>query len=300
MDSKMIKRMKRILPGVAFLLAAPSVVATEGNGPGIYPDGLENYMSGALPAEGVHVLLYGGSARYDHVRDNNGHDISGPGFSMNVNILAPRIIWVTEQHLLGGQLAFHSILPLLDVTAKSYGRKYTSQGLGDITLGSALGFHPSPDLHFVLGMDLFAPTGDYDRYDPSSLGRNYWAVQPVWAISYIPQKGVNADIKMMYDFNFRNEDSHTRSGQAFHADYALGWAVGNGWVVGIGGYAFMQTTNDDGPNSASAKSQAFSIGPSVRYANDRGWLLTLKWQKEMDVRNRPEGSQLYLKASIPL
>ena len=296
----MIKRMKRILPGVAFLLAAPSVVATEGNGPGIYPDGLENYMSGALPAEGVHVLLYGGSARYDHVRDNNGHDISGPGFSMNVNILAPRIIWVTEQHLLGGQLTFHSILPLLDVTAKSYGRKYTSQGLGDITLGSALGFHPSPDLHFVLGMDVFAPTGHYDRYDPSSLGRNYWAVQPVWAISYIPQKGVNADIKMMYDFNFRNEESHTRSGQAFHADYALGWAVGNGWVVGIGGYAFMQTTNDDGPNSASAKSQAFSIGPSVRYANDRGWLLTLKWQKEMDVRNRPEGSQLYLKASIPL
>ncbi|MGI3448979.1 SphA family protein [Citrobacter arsenatis] len=292
--------MKRILPGVAFLLAAPSVVATEGNGPGIYPDGLENYMSGALPAEGLHVLLYGGSARYDHVRDNKGHDISGPGFSMNVNILAPRIIWVTEQHLLGGQLAFHSILPLLDVTAKSYGRKYTSQGLGDITLGSALGFHPSRDLHFVLGVDVFAPTGDYDQYDPSSLGRNYWAVQPVWAISYIPQKGVNADIKMMYDFNFRNEETNTRSGQAFHADYAVGWAVGNGWVVGIGGYAFMQTTNDDGPNSASAKAQAFSIGPSVRYANDRGWLLTLKWQKERDVRNRPEGSQLYLKATIPL
>lgn len=48
-----------------------------------------------------------------------------------------------------------------------------------------------------------------------------------------PSKGVNADIKMMYDFNFRNGKTRTRSGQAFHADYALEWAFGNGWVIGL-------------------------------------------------------------------
>ncbi len=78
----------------------------------------------------------------------------------------------------------------------------------------------------------------YSKTDPSSLGKNYWALQPVWAISYIPPVGVNADLKMMYDFNFRNNDTKTRSGQAFHADYALGWGFGNGWVAGIGAMHF--------------------------------------------------------------
>ncbi|KLV65685.1 hypothetical protein DJ535_01705 [Citrobacter murliniae] len=172
-------------------------------------------------------------------------------------------------------------------------------GLGDITLGTALGFHPTRDLHYVLSFDMYVPTGDYNQFDLSSLGRNYWVVQPVWAISYIPQKGVNADIKMMYDFNFRNGKTRTRSGQAFHADYALEWAFGNGWVIGLGGYNFIQTTDDDGPNAAQAKVRAFSVGPSVRDANDKNWLPILKWQKETNVLNRPVGSQLYLKATIP-
>ncbi len=52
----------------------------------------------------------------------------------------------------------------------------------------------------------------------------------------------------------------TRSGKAFHADYGLGWGFGNGWVAGIGGYAFMQTTNDSRSNSAQGKARAYSIG----------------------------------------
>lgn len=39
--------------------------ATEGGGLAIYPDGLENYLVGALPPPGVHALVYAGAARYD-------------------------------------------------------------------------------------------------------------------------------------------------------------------------------------------------------------------------------------------
>lgn len=284
---------------LVFIVTPSMTMATEGGGLGIYPDGLENYMSGALPSSGIHVLMYGGNAHYNKVRDDKGNKTPIPNFSVNVNMLAPRLIWVTEHKVLDGQLAFHSILPFLDITAKSFKNKYTSRGLGDMTLGTALGFHTSPNLHYVLGLDIYVPTGDYKQSDPSSLGKNYWAAQPVWAISYAPNKGISADIKMMYDFNFRNNETKTRSGQAYHADYALGWAFGNGWVAGIGGYAYLQTTDDIGPNSAQGKARAFSLGPSFRYVNQQSLLLTAKWQKEFSVRNRPEGSQFFLKASIP-
>lgn len=111
--------------------------------------------------------------------------------------------------------------------------------------------------------------------------------------------GFNGDLKVMYDLNFRNTRTDTRSGQAIHADYSAGWGIGNGWVLGVGGYVYQQTTNDQGPAAAQGKARALAVGPSIRYANDRGWLLTVKWQKEFEVRNRPSGSQFYVKASIP-
>ena len=72
------------------------------------------------------------------------------------------------------------------------------------------------------------------RQDPSSLGKNYWTIQPLAALTYTQPTGLNADLKVMYDFNQRNSDTRTRSGQAIHADYSLGWGLGGAWA-GLGG-----------------------------------------------------------------
>ncbi|PHM68111.1 transporter [Xenorhabdus sp. KJ12.1] len=281
------------------LVVSHSVMATEGGGVGIYPDGLDNYLSGALPPPGVHVLLYGGNIHYNQLRGNNGSRLPVPGFKVNVNVLAPRLVLVTDQQIMGGQLAYHTIVPLLSVTAEAGGKRSDSKGIGDITFGPALGYHPAPDLGYVIGLDISAPTGSYNRHDPSSPGKNHWAFQPVWAISYFPAYGYNTDLKVMYDFNLKNKKTNTTSGRAFHIDYALGWGFGNGLVAGVGGYAFQQVTNDSGPNSAQGKASAFGLGPSVRYANDKGLLVALKWQKDLIVTNRPAGSQLFLKVALP-
>ena len=48
-----------------------------------------------------------------------------------------------------------------------------------------------------------------------------------------------------------------------------------------------------------ASARALGVGPSIRYASQGGWLFTLKWQKDFEVRNRPEGNQLLAKLVIP-
>ncbi len=121
------KIISRLVAGSCLSILSFGAVATEGGGLGVYPDGLENFMSGALPPQGVHVLIYGGNAHYDSIRDNKGDKIPVPGFSVNVNVLAPRLIWVTDQKVFGGDLAFHTIVPLLDVTAKAAGQKDNSR-----------------------------------------------------------------------------------------------------------------------------------------------------------------------------
>lgn len=106
----------------------------------------------------------------------------------------------------------------------------------------------------------------------------------------------------MYDFNLRNSDTDYRSGQELHADYSLGWGVGYGWVLGVGGYIYRQTTDDrqNGDRLEDNKGRAFAIGPSIKYSGASGWFVTAKWQKESDVRNRPEGEAYWIKLTLPL
>lgn len=289
----------RATVATACLLAALGAHATEGGGLGAYPDGLESHLAGALPPPGLHGLVYAGGARYDKLRGDDGERIGPPDFKVDVGLVVPRLVWVTQQSLLGGQLAFEALLPLLKVKVRAGGQTFESSGAGDLIVGAALGWHHSQTLHSVLAVDVYAPTARYDAADPSSLGKNHWTVQPIYAVSLINPAGLNVDAKLMWDINRRNTDTRTRSGQALHADLAAGWGLGNGWVVGVGGHVFQQLTSDSGPNAAAGKARAAAIGPSLRYADAQGRLFTAKLQQEFSVRNRPSGAQFFVKAAIP-
>lgn len=292
-------RLDRAAIGLALSLGAMAAGANEGDGLTVYPDGLETFMVGALPPPGVHALVYGGGAEYTKLRDNGGHEVPVPDFKVDVGVVAPRIVWVTDQTVLGGQLAFHAIAPLLDVHFKAGGMSWHSSGLGDVAFGPALGYHVSPTLHYVAAFDFIAPTGSYDAADPSSLGHNHWALQPIFALTQVDPDGLNADVKVMYDINARNNDTKTRTGQALHADYDLGWGFAHEWAAGVGGHVFQQVSDDSGPVHGTGKARALAIGPAIRFFDGKGLLVTAKLQKEFAVRNRPEGTQLYLKATLP-
>ena len=283
---------------LAFFL--PAAQATEGGGSS-YPMGADNYMTGAIPPPGFYAQIFAERYRADRLLDNRGKSALDD-FHLSADVIAPRLIWVTEQKVLDGALAFHLNVPLVDLRVDVNGQHQKKTGMGDIIFGPALGYHYSDKFHAIYALDIFAPTGRYDRGDLANIGRNYWAFEPVAAFSYVDPAGVNADIKIMYDFNLRNSATDYRSGQELHADYSLGWGLGNGWVIGAGGYVYRQTTDDrqDGDRVADNKGRAVAIGSSVKYASDSGWFVTAKWQKESQVRNRPEGEAYWVKLTIPL
>ncbi|MGV6477384.1 transporter [Azotobacter vinelandii] len=74
------------------------------------------------------------------------------------------------------------------------------------------------------------------------------------------------------------------------------------WVVGVGGYAYWQTTDDfqNGDRIHNNRGRSFAIGPAVKYTSSDGWFFSLKWQKESNVRNKPEGEAMWLKLTVPL
>jgi hypothetical protein len=281
------------------LLVSASVSATEGGG-GIYPNGVENYMVGALPPPGTYYLLYG--SRYDAstLRDKTGNKVP-IDFNVQATAVAPRIVWVTNQQVLGGQLALHAIAPLVSLKVRVPGTSGSDSGLGDMTVGAGLGYHLSPNLHYVVAVDVNAPTGHYDKTAVANIGRNYWNIEPLFALNYVQASGFNGDLKFMYDFNAINKDTSYRSGQEFHVDFAAGWGLNNGWTAGVGGYVYQQTTDDkaSGATVTDNRGRAMALGPSIKYDSGKGWFLTAKYEKEFSVRNRAEGAGVKIKAILP-
>ncbi|WP_457392587.1 SphA family protein [Roseateles sp. P5_E1] len=285
---------------MAMVCVAPAALAGEGGGSS-YPGGVENFLTGAAPPPGFYVLEYGNVYRADKLKDGNGNTVPLPVFDVAANVAATRFVWSTTTMVAGGNVVYHAIVPLVDLKVEVPGLAQRKTGLGDITFGPAISFHHSPTLHSVLGLDFVAPVGRYAKGDVANIGRNYWSIQPLYTVSYIDAAGFNGDFKLTFSFNQRNKDTDYRSGNEVYLDYSAGWGLGNGWVLGAGGYAMRQLGNDTsaGASLADSKGAAFAFGPSLKYDNGKGWFITAKWTREMSVRNRPEGSALWIKTILP-
>jgi hypothetical protein len=295
-----------------FILAGNSF-ATEGGG-GVYPNGNENYMSGALPPPGFHMLIYAGYYGADTVRDQNGDRAPLPNFKLDVFAISPRFVWVFDTtSILRGDLVVHLILPFLNVNLDltdpaGHRARQSKTGLGGYVFGTGYGYHVNENFHFVAALDINAPTGDWRNGDPVNLDRGYWNFEPLICLTYVQPEGINADLKIMWDFNLENPRSNITSGMEFHMDWAVGWGVGKGFVLGLGGYIYQQVTNDTingntwtdpfGGNEGN-KGRAFAIGPSIKYDNGKGFFITAKYSKEFAVANRAQGWNLNIKMALP-
>ncbi|WP_175767596.1 SphA family protein [Burkholderia cenocepacia] len=289
------------LAALAIALCARPAAATEGGG-SVYPFGAENYLTGALPPPGVYALFYGEAYFARKLVGNDGQDVTPPGFRLNANALVSRLVWVTPQKVLGGDFLLSLIVPMVNLHVEAAGRSQTKTGLGDITVSPGIGWHVGPNLHVIGAFDFFAPTGGYNKNDLANIGRNYWAFGPVYAASWVDPHGVNADVKLGYLFNQINHATGYTSGNELYADYSLGWAATPQWVLGVGGYVTVQTTDDkvDGQTVSGNRHRAFAIGPSIKYASSKGWFVTAKWQHEMAVRNGAQGHAFWIRAVFPL
>jgi hypothetical protein len=288
-----------------FVLTSVNVYATEGGG-GAYPNGAEDFMSGAIPPPGFYFINY---FLYYHADDfNNKHgDNVDKDFDLNVIANTFRFIKITNYKILGANWGVHMFVPIVyeDVTPPLTGRSDTQVGLGDIIVDPfILSWHFSKNFHLATGIDIYMPTGRYDKDDLANTSRNYWTFEPIVAFTYMTDFGLEVSSKFMYDINTNNPDTDYRSGQEFHFDYAVGYKVSD-WNIGVAGYYYKQFTNDkiNGEKVTfpdflgfedGFKGQVFAVGPAVKYGY-KNMSFTLKYLWETEVEQKPEGQSLWFK-----
>jgi len=273
-------------------LTSSIACATE-NGADSFALGAEGMMAGALPPAGVYLLSY-------YQNYHAGSFDNGPAnFHLDVNAFIPRLVWMTEQSYLGGQLGFYAIQPMVDLRLSAAGMSDHNTALGDLMLGSMLGWHQG-DHHWIAAIETVLATGQYDKATAqqplvANIGKNYNTVRPIFAYSYAPKNGLDISTKISYSFNTENDDTQYKSGEYFAGDYSLGYKLTDQVKVAVEGYAFKQTKSDkqQGENIAM-RGQVLAIGPAIQY-QDKNWSIEAKYLKETHVENRPEGHTSVLK-----
>jgi hypothetical protein len=269
--------------------------ATEGGG-GAYPNGAEDFMAGALPPPGNYFLNYLTYYASSKFKGSNGNDLM-PKFDLDVVANVFRLVHVTKHNILGANWAVHAFLPLVYQDVDVPGRGEVRWGIGDIIVDPIiLGWH-WPNLHITAGLDIYIPSGSYDKDKLANAGRNTWTLEPVFGITYLDKSGLELSGKFMYDFNLKNNDTKYQSGEEFHFDYTVGYHVNKQLALGLGGYYYFQTTEDK-LNGATVgdgnKGKVLSIGPQAKY-DYKNMSFTLKWQHEWGAENKPQGEKFWFK-----
>ena len=276
----------------ALLLGSEPAAATELGG-GAYPNGAEDFMAGAAPPPGTYFINYFDYYSAHGFRGNDGKNL----FPFRADVYANtfRLIHITDKKILGGFWGVHMFIPLvkMDVHRSPFGHG-SEEGLGDIIVDPFILTWHGKNWHALTGVDIYCPTGEYDRNRPAKIGRNYWTFEPVVAGTYITDSGVELSAKFMYDFNTRNNDTDYRSGQEFHVDYTVAQKLGP-FSLGVGGYYYQQTTSDHATGGGElGKGMTIALGPELKY-DYKNMGFSVKYDFEVESYNRPQGNNLWAK-----
>lgn len=324
------------------LVAAMATAATQANalqrGAPQYPIGVDTLYAADYPAiPGLFLFSYGLHYNIGSIRDGQGRSVFN-GYRGSVTGIAfkPTIVWDTT--IFGARPVTFIVIPLLNRAARADsvntfapapapanvpfsnilggGRSSESRfGLGDMTFAQALNWKFSGGWSLNVGLDVYAPTGDYDKNRFFNIGSaNAWTFYPNVAVTWRSPENHHLSLKAMYGFATRNAqtdtDIFTASGQSL-ARYQSGQhlilegAAGVGITPTVGldmtAYTLIQTTPDyqNGVKVQNSYTRSLGLGPQLRINVGPG-AIAFRYQREFNVRNGPQGDRFWVQFGVPL
>ena len=261
-----------------------------------YPAGVEGIKGGTLPPPGLYLRNY----TFFYTSDKFAN---GPAdFDLFAFVPAPRVVWITETKILGGFYGMDALFtfPYQDVSVGPFGD--SKFGVGDIFFEPiTLSWHPDR-FDAGIGYGFWTPNGSFDAANPASPGKGFWGhmftaggtyyldADKTWALSALNR----------YEFNQEIDGTDIQPGQVWTVEFALSKTIDKTIDLGLSGYYVLQTTEDSGRGSTSAKDRVFGLGPEISVFWPKAGLFTsARWIIETAAQNRPEGHTINLTVTKP-
>jgi len=135
-----------------------------------YSPGLEGIKGASLPPPGLWIRDYNYIYSANHMKGSN----APPAFDVFANVQAPRLVWITNQKVLGGRYGMDVIAPFVYQDLTMTGFKGHERRMGDIfvePINMSWNLQERFDLSF--GYGLWLPTGHFNKIDPISPGKGF-------------------------------------------------------------------------------------------------------------------------------
>lgn len=273
------------------------------------------FGAGVTPPQGTYVTFV--SAYYDG-------EITGPvtigGIVLDVGMgakffsQAANILYVPEGKVLSGNLGVSVTIPVghIDIDAQVTGplgntieQSVDGWGFGDMNARLQLGWTPRQDFAHTVYVSAVAPTG---KYNPNGLqpniGLNRPGIDIGWAFTW-----TEATSKLQFNgaagvtFNFENTDTDYESGTDFHFEWAVGYEICKGLIVGPVGYSYRQLTGDSGTGALLGpfEGDVDAVGAGLSYTTLVGstpLIIGARHYEEFNAERRMDGSMTILSGTM--
>jgi hypothetical protein len=295
---------------VAALLAglrpAQAIEGTTGH----YQLGCNGFLAGVMPPEpGTYFQSFssfysGGSGTFDLPIAGRLYE----NVETSVFVEQLRFTHVTGFSILGADWAVAATLPFAGV--RTSGTELPGPlrvedymaNVGDISVAPViLGWHN--DLHhWLVGAQVFMPTGDYRTGRLSSTGLNYWTIEPLLGYSFLDKtQGRELTLFLGWDYNTQNPSTGYHSGSELHLDWNAALHMHN-LAVGVGGYVYQQVSGDSGPGARLGpfEGRTYALGPQVMWTTMLGIPVQFKYLKEFSTANRVQGETFWINVGVEI
>lgn len=299
-----------VLRSMAMLLGIASVhpvaSATENGGFGPYAVGAQTLGSGFLPPPGK-TMTYGYMLYYSAGKfaDSNGHSMI-PDFGLDVAAEATMTRHAWDVTYAGFSFGSAIIQEAAHVGVDAAGNSDSDGGFMLLNVQPLAISRTMGRWHVLTASHLLFPLGDYEPAAMANSANNYFSFAQELSATWMPTPRWMVDISTNISFNERNKKTDYKSGDQVGVTWAANhrpFAGSPNWQVGVSGL-YLRQIEDDRVNDV-AVGDGFRIlkitgGPQVGYWFSPAFAVVVKWQKEWDVRNAPQGDAFWMQAAFPM
>ena len=277
--------------------------------------GLTSFLDGGVPAgPGVYAQAYYQHYSSNRLNNQHGDTLGLPKTDLDYQVLVAQLTWLSTRRLGNGSLGINTLVPLvthMNVDDGLNNAALSAQaGTGDLLVGPFIQFDPvmganGPRFVQRIELQFNLPTGDYDANTSVNPGNNALSFNPYWAGTYWITPQWTTSARLHYLYNSENNDPSTafgdvdsvQAGQALHANLAISRDMGQGWRLGLNGYALEQITDTqvDGKTVTGRRESVYAAGPGVMYSFSADNHVVVNGYREFAVENRPEGNRVQMR-----
>ena len=280
-----------------------------------YVPGVEGIDAATLPPPGWYVRDYNVGYYSDRLNDGSGKNADPASFHVFTYANVPRIMWISETKLFGGNIGVDGFVPLVyqNVQAGSqevirlfptrieYIPTYRSGsfGIGDAFAESTLSWHLK-QFDFAAGLGVWMPTG-VSALPPTTLpGLGYWT--PMWTAGGTWHIDADRlwDVSALcrYELNTEQRHTHVTRGDAITLEWGVSRNLAKIINVGAVGYYQQKVSDDTGPVGSpylTPQNRVAAVGPELSIAFPKQmFFVSARYLYEFIAENRAQGQTFTL------